>query len=86
MCFNTCILKVIHSILDGICKLGRPVYQQYGEIFTPPEWWSLVDTYTDLIKNVVKEDMSKDQVTYQTKITYYSRLHFSDVKLCKSIT
>ena len=56
---------VLHSIIDGICKLGRPVYQQYGEIFTLPEWWSLVDTYTDLIKNVVKEDMSKDQI-FQT--------------------
>ncbi|XP_071125455.1 COMM domain-containing protein 8-like [Mytilus edulis] len=54
--------RVLHSIVDGICKLGRPIYQEYGEVFTLPEWWNLSDAYTGLVKQVVKEDTTKDQI------------------------
>lgn len=53
---------VLHSIVDGLCKLGRPAYQQYGEIYSLPEWWSLQDSYSDFITHAVKEDSTKDEL------------------------
>lgn len=36
-------------------------------MFTLPEWWNLSDAYTGLVKQVVKEDTTKDQVRNPTE-------------------
>ncbi|KAL3879259.1 hypothetical protein ACJMK2_031561 [Sinanodonta woodiana] len=54
--------SLLHGLVDGLCHRSHPTYQEYSKIWTLSEWWTLVDTFQDLIKSAVKESWTKDQI------------------------
>nr|XP_022321747.1 COMM domain-containing protein 8-like [Crassostrea virginica] len=54
--------KLLHSLVDGICKRGHLHYQDYEQTWTLEEWFDLVDSSERVVKAAIREPLNKDQI------------------------
>lgn len=55
------VTKLLHGLVDGVCKRGHLHYQDYDQTWSLEEWFDLVEAVEGLMKAAVREPLNKDQ-------------------------
>ncbi|XP_069129412.1 COMM domain-containing protein 8-like [Argopecten irradians] len=56
------VSSLLHSLVDGVCHRCQPSYQEYSDVWSLQQWWSVVDTYQSVIKAAVRGAHTKDMI------------------------
>ncbi|XP_033742296.1 COMM domain-containing protein 8-like isoform X1 [Pecten maximus] len=58
-------ITLLHTLVDGVCHRCQPSYQEYSDVWSLQQWWSIVDTYQSLIKAAVRGALTKDMINQE---------------------
>ncbi|XP_052676084.1 COMM domain-containing protein 8-like isoform X2 [Crassostrea angulata] len=56
------VTKLLHGLVDNVCKRGHLHYQDYDQTWSLEEWFDLVEAVEGLIKAAIREPLNKDQI------------------------